>query len=288
MTNVRQYIESYRIKNPVDWYLLEQDYALSWMLYGITQVPLLANHLVFKGGTCLKKCYFGDYRFSQDLDFSVRGFCPVKDRLESLIISACSIATQNLQSKKSNITFTSKRYAEKQAHPENQEAFSIFVRYPWQQEAMTRIMIEITHAETVYLPVQERPIIHGYNDDINATISTYALEEIIAEKIAALLSFSQKLHERGWGRSRARDYYDLWRIFSCYKNQLDRNIIPEIASKKCTRKNLVFKNTEDLFNDTLMQDLDVAWEQWVKPLVVDLPAKETVLKELRQMLNSFL
>ncbi|MEI6628804.1 MAG: nucleotidyl transferase AbiEii/AbiGii toxin family protein [Alphaproteobacteria bacterium] len=27
---------------------------------------------IFKGGTCLKKYYFGDYRFSQDPDFSVQ------------------------------------------------------------------------------------------------------------------------------------------------------------------------------------------------------------------------
>lgn len=27
---------------------------------------------VFKGGTCLKKCYFETYRFSEDLNFTVR------------------------------------------------------------------------------------------------------------------------------------------------------------------------------------------------------------------------
>ena len=30
----------------------------------------LKETMIFKGGTALKKCYFGDYRFSQDLDFS--------------------------------------------------------------------------------------------------------------------------------------------------------------------------------------------------------------------------
>ncbi len=27
--------------------------------------------LAFKGGTALKRCYFGDYRFSEDLDFTL-------------------------------------------------------------------------------------------------------------------------------------------------------------------------------------------------------------------------
>lgn len=32
----------------------------------------LAETWIFKGGTCLKKCYFETYRFSEDLDFTVR------------------------------------------------------------------------------------------------------------------------------------------------------------------------------------------------------------------------
>ena len=31
----------------------------------------MRERLVFKGGTALKRCYFGDYRFSEDLDFSL-------------------------------------------------------------------------------------------------------------------------------------------------------------------------------------------------------------------------
>ena len=31
----------------------------------------LQQSLVFKGGTALKKLFFGDYRFSEDLDYSV-------------------------------------------------------------------------------------------------------------------------------------------------------------------------------------------------------------------------
>ena len=31
----------------------------------------LADSWVFKGGTCLKKCYFETYRFSEDLDFTL-------------------------------------------------------------------------------------------------------------------------------------------------------------------------------------------------------------------------
>ncbi len=50
---------------------IEKDYILSWILQGIAENENLAQALVFKGGTVLKKAYFNDYRFSEDLDFTL-------------------------------------------------------------------------------------------------------------------------------------------------------------------------------------------------------------------------
>ncbi|MCK4829729.1 nucleotidyl transferase AbiEii/AbiGii toxin family protein, partial [bacterium] len=44
--------------------IIEKDYALGWLLVGISNHPQLKSSWVFKGGTCLKKCYFETYRFS--------------------------------------------------------------------------------------------------------------------------------------------------------------------------------------------------------------------------------
>lgn len=49
---------------------IEKDYVISWVTYGISNNPFLKEHLIFKGGTVLKKVYFPDYRFSEDLDFT--------------------------------------------------------------------------------------------------------------------------------------------------------------------------------------------------------------------------
>jgi predicted nucleotidyltransferase component of viral defense system len=43
---------------------VEKDYVLGWMLYGVARHPYLSRW-VFKGGTCLKKCFFETYRFSE-------------------------------------------------------------------------------------------------------------------------------------------------------------------------------------------------------------------------------
>ena len=52
-------------------HVVEKDYVLGWMLAGIYANPELRESWVFKGGTCLKKCFFETYRFSEDLDFTL-------------------------------------------------------------------------------------------------------------------------------------------------------------------------------------------------------------------------
>ena len=52
--------------------VVEKDYVLGWILAGINAHEELSETWVFKGGTCLKKCYFETYRFSEDLDFTLR------------------------------------------------------------------------------------------------------------------------------------------------------------------------------------------------------------------------
>ena len=69
----------------IPWEVLERDYVLSWILAGIAQVPLLRDTLAFKGGSALKKCYFGDYRFSEDLDFSGLDGVPRGAAMERLV-----------------------------------------------------------------------------------------------------------------------------------------------------------------------------------------------------------
>lgn len=49
---------------------VDKDWVLGHFIDGIYAIPELREVLIFKGGTCLRKCYFPNYRFSEDLDFS--------------------------------------------------------------------------------------------------------------------------------------------------------------------------------------------------------------------------
>ena len=66
--------------------VLERDYCLAWFLVGLSQSKL-RDLLIFKGGTALKRCHFGDYRFSEDMDFTlVRKveFAEIREDLEEV------------------------------------------------------------------------------------------------------------------------------------------------------------------------------------------------------------
>jgi hypothetical protein len=53
---------------------LERDDCLAWFPAAPAESDLKAA-LGFKGRTALKRCYFGDYRFSEDLDFTLAPPC---------------------------------------------------------------------------------------------------------------------------------------------------------------------------------------------------------------------
>jgi predicted nucleotidyltransferase component of viral defense system len=63
--------------------VLERDYCLAWFLAVLSQSDL-KTVLGFKGGTALKRCYFGDYRFSEDLDFTLLEAIPLEEILGRL------------------------------------------------------------------------------------------------------------------------------------------------------------------------------------------------------------
>ena len=49
---------------------IEKDYVLTWVLLAMAESSL-REWLVFKGGTAIKRMFVPDYRFSEDLDFTL-------------------------------------------------------------------------------------------------------------------------------------------------------------------------------------------------------------------------
>jgi len=65
---------------------IEKDYVLTWVLHAIANSPV-KEQMVFKGGTAIKKMYIPEYRFSEDLDFTLLDSSLTNAQLESNIES---------------------------------------------------------------------------------------------------------------------------------------------------------------------------------------------------------
>jgi len=196
--------------------VLERDYCLAWFLVGLSSSPL-RDILAFKGGTALKRCYIGDYRFSEDLDFTLTKAAS----LEEIIAGLEEIFAEVRKS--SGIMI---RYA-RQDRKSHQNSHTFYLAYegPLPGTTVKEVKVDITIKERLVLPLRERPVLQGYEEyeDLpgDATIQVYSLEEIISEKVVALSDQA---------RNEPRDLYDVWYLTELAKMDL-ASLIPEITAK---------------------------------------------------------
>lgn len=284
---LRSRLDRERKKSGITFETIQQDYLLSWLLAGLYEHPSLKEQLIFKGGTALKKCYFGNYRFSEDLDFSVISSIPKKEKLFTAVIESCKIAEEKMN-EFAAVRLTIERYEEKDAHPFEQEAFKVRAQFPWHREPLTSAKIEITMQESILFPPVTKKIIHPYDEQIDTSVLIYSLEEIVLEKLRAILQKTKKLHEEGRDRSRTRDYYDLWRIFTTFESELYFDDFSGSLQKKCDLKNVHFIGAESFFDPVMMETVKRTWKQWLGNLVSDLPECSLVIDGLKLKLESLL
>ena len=263
--------------------LIEKDYALTYTLAGLAAHPDLSDTLLFKGGTALKKVFFGDYRFSEDLDFSAQ-LAPKERELESAIHQAAQRAAA-LLSEQGPFSVEVARRPEQEPHPGGQDAFLVRVQFPWHPRPLCQIKVEITHDELVVLTPRKRALIHGFEEDLRPQVSCYQLEEIVAEKLRALLQTHQNIVARGWGRQHARDYYDLWRILDTFCDTLDAQDITRALEAKARHRQVSYLGINDFFTDELVTTAQAQWVGSLSPVVPQLPDCDRTLERLRELLR---
>ncbi len=178
--------------------VLERDYCLAWFLAALAESDLKAV-LGFKGGTALKRCYFGDYRFSEDLDFTLTAQVTpeqLKARLEPVYASVRDASA---------IVFGFDR-EDRQKH---EHSYTFYLRYEGPLPRGNDVKVDITLREKLVHPLQERTVLRGYDEfrDLpeNRLLLAYSLEEIATEKTLALADRA---------RNEPRDLYDLWHLTS--------------------------------------------------------------------------
>ncbi len=267
--------------------ILEKDFAISYILAGLMKVPDLENTLVMKGGTALKKLYFGEYRFSEDLDFTDIDSTK-QNGLDESIEEACQKSLELLgQYGKFDIRSEEVKY--KHPHPGGQEEFKVRIRFPWHHDYDQSVKIEITHDEPVLKPPESRMLLYDYDDILqNIKVKSYSLEEIIAEKLRAVLQQQEARKTKGWARPRGRDIYDIWSILMKYQTTLDINGFPKLLKEKCNVCGVKYTQLDDFFPKDHIDEIRESWTTDVGRFVDDLPDFQKVLDETKNALRTLL
>lgn len=256
---------------------IEKDYMLGWVLFGIARHPEL-SHWFFKEGTCLKKCYFDTYRFSEDLDFTVppdtnydadairQGLAAVTDwiRDESGIdLPSDGLDVEESVNKRGERTFTART------------TFVGPLQLPRAQRQ--RIRFDLTSDEIVVEGAELRSIAHGYSDApaSPALLRCYTLNEILAEKMRAL-------HQRA---GRARDVYDVVNVGRNFRADVSRERVRTIAVAKFRLKSLGEPDPGGILNSIDPDVLAADWGQALRHQLVVLPPLADFLTALREVLE---
>lgn len=235
--------------------VIDKDWMLGHFIAAIFNEPELKETLIFKGGTCLKKCWFEEYRFSEDLDFTSKS-----QRFE-LTSSHLKFITNHIEDNTGVKThIVSLRPLQFQDKLTGYEAIIKFwgadhprnVMPPAPDRWQTKIKIEIILYEEMIFEVTGRSVSHPYSDKLalENAIPCYKIEEVLSEKIRALIQRSY---------TAPRDYYDIWYLSNNFPD-LNWTIIVDAFYKKMKFKNIEFTGIDQLINPKSDKALKGAWK----------------------------
>jgi predicted nucleotidyltransferase component of viral defense system len=176
--------------------VVEKDYVLGWLLWGIGADPVLGRQWAFKGGTCLKKCFLETYRFSEDLDFTVLPGGPVLPKeLEAVVAPILERIAEA-----SGIDFSGRAPVFRPRPGRRAAEGRIYYVGPRGAPGVASVKLDLDGEERMARPAEPRPIAHDYDEGLPepATVLCYSFPEVFAEKLRAMGQ-----------RGRPRDLYDI-------------------------------------------------------------------------------
>ncbi len=250
-------------------HVIEKNYALAWLLNGIFNHKELKDKWIFKGGTCIKKCYFETYRFSEDLDFTLKD----NTHFEVSFLKNTFNDISHWIEKISGLSFPSESHTFEivtkqngQVSVEGKIAYSGPVS---PQIGLPKIKLDLTADELIILPPVQKQVSHPYSDRPKAGIQimSYAYEEIFAEKIRALAQ-----------RANPRDLYDVVNLYRNPNATSDISLLKDILRQKCEYKNISIPKLKDVMSNK--DKINASWKAMLNHQLSYLPPVEGYWKSL--------
>lgn len=231
--------------------LVDLDYVLGCFLSQWYREQA-AQGLRFKGGTCLRKCYYPGYRFSEDLDFSAESRIS-SGEIQALVANTVAKVGDtfgiDLQAKPTRFELVDDEYGFESY------LVRLYYRGPLRRGGDPRaIRIDISQGEFLSFPAVKKEIIHPYGDrhlTAGVYLPCYDLREMMAEKLRALSG--QRIY------AISRDLFDVHQLLKREEPILDA--IQSVLPEKFAVKNVPLSNLKPDYLITRKDEFELDWER---------------------------
>lgn len=230
---------------------IEKDYVLGWLLAGIAQHPGLSSTWVFKGGTCLRKCYYETYRFSEDLDFTIINNGPEEPAdLQSIFVEVADWIREGSGVELVLDPAAFRRRSNRRGQPTTQGR--IAYRGPnVTRGTLPKVKFDLTSDEVLSSRPVLRQIGHQYSDrplPVRGVLA-YPIAELFGEKLRALAE-----------RCRPRDLYDVVYLHR-HPDLIGRAAaVARVLRTKCAHAGIEVPNLEMMLATPFRSEIESEWE----------------------------
>jgi uncharacterized protein len=252
-----------RFNVPID--TVEKDYIISWILLCLSRSKL-SKDFVFYGGTAIKRIYFDDHRFSEDIDLISNKIYHLNDILDEMTVLSyakeaanipLSIAREDVLTGKNRIQFNIKYLG-----------FDEIIGPP------KSVRVDLVMGSEIYGDSEDKKLVKSYSDVEmgSETLSVMTLNTILANKIGLLLDNTRK---------EPRDVYDIWFLLN-RTDQFDFDF--EQVRKICKQKYCFFPSLSIIATCLASEAFKINWESRLSKQIAELPEYSLVIKDIKNKL----
>jgi predicted nucleotidyltransferase component of viral defense system len=233
----------------LDLGVIEKDYVLGWVLAAIAVEPALAQTWIFKGGTCLRKCYYETYRFSEDLDFTIVDGGPADpEQLSEIFLRVASWLREQSGVELLLDERTFVRRQNLRGAPTTQAR--IAYNSPNPRSTPPKLKLDLTGDEVLVERPVVRRIVHPYGDRLpDEGVRCYSLSELAAEKTRALAQ-----------RCRPRDLYDVVHMYRHPDLLGQSKRVRSVLAAKCEHVGMPMPDAESIRSSPYVDEIEREWQ----------------------------
>jgi len=247
----RRELDHLRSEWSLDIGVIEKDYVLGWLLAGIAANTELAATWIFKGGTCLRKCYYETFRFSEDLDFTVVDAGPEEPPdLQRIFADVGEWLQEEAGIELVLEDNAFRRRQNRRGHPTTQGRISYRGPNPT-RGVLPKVKFDLTSDEVLTQRPTLRPIGHQYSDQPLPVrgVASYPITELFGEKLRALAE-----------RCRPRDLYDVVHLHRHPDLMGRASAVAAVLQRKCEHAGIDIPTLESIRDSRFRDEIEREWE----------------------------